>query len=232
MQRQQVKVDDSHITASYANFCRVTGTPEELIIDFGLNPQPFGIPPDPVIVTQRIVTNYFTAKRMLHALQLTVQRHEATFGVLETDVQKRVCPAPVPARIGLALRGASTAGSCSWNAAPVRRFAESRGRHVNRLDLVAKPFTVLHPWWGVCSRRPVRARPKRRDSCRSCVMDVTKWSAVLLGIASLAGGGCCCNQPGSWWGGSTYAGAINRRRILNRIRAVYGHPVRLRSQHR
>lgn len=91
-QRQQVKVDDSHINASYANFCRVTGTPEELIIDFGLNPQPFGIPPDPVIVTQRIVTNYYTAKRMLHALQLTVQRHEATFGVLETDVQKRVMP--------------------------------------------------------------------------------------------------------------------------------------------
>jgi len=27
---------------------------------------------------------------MLHALTLTVQRHEATFGVLETDVQKRV----------------------------------------------------------------------------------------------------------------------------------------------
>ena len=91
-QRQQVKVDDSHIVASYANFCRVTGTPEELIIDFGLNPQPFGIPADPVIATQRIVTNYFTAKRMLHALQLTVQRHEATFGVLETDVQKRVMP--------------------------------------------------------------------------------------------------------------------------------------------
>jgi hypothetical protein len=91
-QRQQVKVDDSHISASYANFCRVTGTPEELIIDFGLNPQPFGIPQEPVIVTQRIVTNYYTAKRMLHALQLTVQRHEATFGVLETDVQKRVMP--------------------------------------------------------------------------------------------------------------------------------------------
>ncbi len=103
-QRQQVKVDDSHITASYANFCRVTGTPEELIIDFGLNPQPFGIPQEPVIVTQRIVTNYYTAKRMLHALQLTVQRHEATFGVLETDVQKRVMPSTGPPR----LRAAST----------------------------------------------------------------------------------------------------------------------------
>lgn len=91
-QRQQVRVDDSNVTATYANFCRVTGTPEELIVDFGLNPQPFGIPPDPVVVSQRIVTNYYTAKRMLHALQLTVQRHEATFGVLETDVQKRVMP--------------------------------------------------------------------------------------------------------------------------------------------
>jgi hypothetical protein len=29
---------------------------------------------------------------MLHALTLTIQRHEATFGVLETDVQKRVMP--------------------------------------------------------------------------------------------------------------------------------------------
>ena len=80
----------------YSNFCRVTGTPEELIIDFGLNQQPFGIPTAPIAITQRIVTNFFTAKRMLHALQLTVQRHEATFGVLETDVQRRVHPSAQP----------------------------------------------------------------------------------------------------------------------------------------
>jgi hypothetical protein len=91
-QQQGVKVDDSKLIAMYANFCRVTGTPEELIIDFGLNPQPFGVPTEPVIVNQRIVTNFYTAKRMLHALQLTVQRHEQAFGVLETDVQKRVVP--------------------------------------------------------------------------------------------------------------------------------------------
>jgi hypothetical protein len=90
--QQGVKVDDSKLIAMYANFCRVTGTPEELIIDFGLNPQPFGVPSEPVIVNQRIVTNFYTAKRMLHALQLTVQRHEQAFGVLETDVQKRVVP--------------------------------------------------------------------------------------------------------------------------------------------
>ena len=92
-QRQQIQIDDSKATASYANFCRVTGTPEELIIDFGLNPQPFGVPTQPIPITQRLITNFYTAKRMLHALQLTIQRHEATFGVLETDVQKRVMPA-------------------------------------------------------------------------------------------------------------------------------------------
>ena len=77
----------------YANFCRVHGTPEELIVDFGLNPQPpLGTPaePIPVMITQRIITNYYTAKRMLHALTLTIQHHEAAFGVLETDVQRRV----------------------------------------------------------------------------------------------------------------------------------------------
>jgi len=91
-QRAQVQIDDANALANYANFCRVTGTPEELIIDFGLNPQPIGVPTQPIPITQRIITNFYTAKRMLHALSLTVQRHEATFGVLEIDVQKRVRP--------------------------------------------------------------------------------------------------------------------------------------------
>lgn len=90
--QQQIQIDDSKAVAMYVNFCRVTGTPEELIIDFGLNPQPFGVPTEPIAITQRIVTNFFTAKRMLHALHLTLQRHEQTFGVLETDVQRRVQP--------------------------------------------------------------------------------------------------------------------------------------------
>jgi hypothetical protein len=89
-QPQRVEVVDKNAISLYANFCRVTGTPEELILDFGLNAQPFGVPTEPVEVKQRIVTNYFTAKRMLQALHLSVQRHEAAFGVLETDVQKRV----------------------------------------------------------------------------------------------------------------------------------------------
>jgi hypothetical protein len=89
--RAEVHVDDSSAVVCYANFCRVTGTPEELILDFGLNSQPMGGTTS-VSISQRLVVNYFTAKRLLHALGLSIQRHETAFGVLETDVQKRVTP--------------------------------------------------------------------------------------------------------------------------------------------
>ncbi|MEC8473218.1 MAG: DUF3467 domain-containing protein [Planctomycetota bacterium] len=88
----QVQVNADHAMASYANFCRVTGSPEELIVDFGLNPQPIGVPKDPIEVKQRIIVNFYTAKRLLAALQMSVARHEAVFGVLETDINKRVRP--------------------------------------------------------------------------------------------------------------------------------------------
>lgn len=88
----QVQVLDDQAQATYANFCRVTGSPEELIVDFGLNPQPIGVPKDPIRVNQRIILNFFTAKRLLAALQMSVARHEAVFGVLETDINKRVRP--------------------------------------------------------------------------------------------------------------------------------------------
>lgn len=85
-----LEIDDSQTIACYANFCRVTGTPEELVVDFGLNPQPVGPPSQPIVVKQRVVMNLYTAKRLLQVLELTVQRHEAAFGALETDVQKRI----------------------------------------------------------------------------------------------------------------------------------------------
>ena len=49
-------------------FCRVTATPEEVILDFGLNPQPFATGRQEVKANQRIVMNFYTAKRLLTAL--------------------------------------------------------------------------------------------------------------------------------------------------------------------
>jgi hypothetical protein len=86
----EVAFDVSKTTSNYANFCRLSGTPEELLIDFGLNLQPTSSTRQPVAVSQRIVTGWHTAKRLLRVLQLTVDRHEAAFGVLETDVRRRL----------------------------------------------------------------------------------------------------------------------------------------------
>ena len=92
-QPAQPTIEPENLSPIYANFARVTGSPEELILDFGLNPQPFGDPTVGVKVSERIVMNYFTAKRLWGALGMALQRHEQAFGVLETDVNKRIVPA-------------------------------------------------------------------------------------------------------------------------------------------
>ena len=86
----RIEVDDSRATPSYANFIRVTGTPEELIVDFGMNPEPVGEPTKPIVVNQRVIMSFYTAKRLLAAMSMSVQRHEQVFGVLETDIEKRI----------------------------------------------------------------------------------------------------------------------------------------------
>jgi hypothetical protein len=88
-QMTEVHVDDSNVLPSYSNFCRVTATPEEVICDFGLNPQPFAQGRQDVKANQRIVMNFYTAKRLLTALGMTIQRHEQTFGAIELDVRRR-----------------------------------------------------------------------------------------------------------------------------------------------
>lgn len=87
----KVSIDESNLSTLYANFCRVTGTPEELLVDFGMNAQPMaGQGTDRIALSQRVVMNFYTAKRLLAAMNMAVQRHEAMFGELETNVQKRV----------------------------------------------------------------------------------------------------------------------------------------------
>ena len=88
-----IHIDDSSAQATYANFYRITGAPEEVLLDFGLNAEPIGPPRGPIRVNQRIVMNYHTAKRLLASLAMTIKRHEELFGVLETDIQKRMSTA-------------------------------------------------------------------------------------------------------------------------------------------
>jgi hypothetical protein len=87
-------VDADGLAAAYANFVRVSPSPEELVLDFGLNQNvPGSGQATAVKISDRLVLNYFTAKRLWGGLGLALQRHEQTFGVLEVDVNKRVLPA-------------------------------------------------------------------------------------------------------------------------------------------
>jgi hypothetical protein len=89
-QAGQFTVDSSSLSTVYANFCRVTGTPEELVLDFGLNTQMAPVPSEPVKLTHRLVMNFYTAKRLLGALHMAVQQHENAYGALEVDINKRL----------------------------------------------------------------------------------------------------------------------------------------------
>lgn len=91
-------IEAEGLAAIYANFVRVSPSPEELVLDFGLNPNLPGGQMVPIKVTERLVMNYFTAKRLWGGLGLALQRHEQMFGVLETDVNKRVLPPAQRAR--------------------------------------------------------------------------------------------------------------------------------------
>jgi hypothetical protein len=88
----QFPTDSSGLSTVYTNFCRVSVTPEELMLDFGLNTQVPPDPKEPIKLSQRVVMNFYTAKRLLNALHGVVQNHEATYGVLELDFQKRALP--------------------------------------------------------------------------------------------------------------------------------------------
>lgn len=92
----QPVIEPENLEPLYANFARVSGLPEELILDFGLNPQPAGAQPVPVKVSQRLVVNYYTAKRLWLALGAFLQRHEQAFGEVQIDVNKRVLPQRAP----------------------------------------------------------------------------------------------------------------------------------------
>jgi ribosomal protein L31 len=95
-QQQQAEIvlleKDAHV--AYSNFARVTSTAEEVIIDFCLNPNPFHTGRQEITVSQRLIMNFYTAKRLFSAMGMTLQRHEQTFGPIELDIRRRATGQP------------------------------------------------------------------------------------------------------------------------------------------
>ena len=88
------QLEESGVAGSYANFVRVTGSPEEVVLDFCLVPNPSERTEDKIAIQNRVVLSYYGAKRLLAALHQTVGRHEQRFGAVELDIRKRMINPP------------------------------------------------------------------------------------------------------------------------------------------
>ncbi len=99
-QQVRLRIDQAKMTTSYANAFRTSATAEEIMVDFGLNQVTQtrtgdqGNPGDPVgeilfQVNDRIVLNYYTAKRLAITLGQIIRRYEDQFGELKLNVAER-----------------------------------------------------------------------------------------------------------------------------------------------
>lgn len=100
-QRQvMLQVDERNLNTAYANTFRSNATAEEVIIDFGLNQvvpvnREAGAAEDTpknavrFEVKQRVIMNYFSAKRLAISLSQVIRRHEDQFGELKLNVAER-----------------------------------------------------------------------------------------------------------------------------------------------
>lgn len=93
---QQIPTDYSQLSTIYTNFCRISLTHEEVVLDFGLNTQMTPTVTEPIKLTHRVVMNFFTAKRLLNVLLNVINQYENIYGALEIDPQKRVRSFPRP----------------------------------------------------------------------------------------------------------------------------------------
>ncbi|MHB1156806.1 MAG: DUF3467 domain-containing protein [Phycisphaerales bacterium] len=101
-QQIRLNVDERQMHTSYANGFRTHSTVEEVIMDFGLNMAAQSRPAQQddaagaavneinFQVNDRIILNYYTAKRLALSLGQVIRRHEEQFGELKLNVPDRL----------------------------------------------------------------------------------------------------------------------------------------------
>ena len=104
-QQVRLRVDSRDMSTAYANAFRTHGTAEEVIIDFGMNmvmQAPAQTEGDSATgqdaasgeilfkLNDRVVMNYYSAKRLAITLGQIIRRHEDQFGELKLNVADRV----------------------------------------------------------------------------------------------------------------------------------------------
>ncbi len=90
-QQVQIRIDESKMSSSYANTIRSATTPDEIVLDFGLNMPGQGQNQQPVmnfIIGHRVVMNWSTAKRLYASLQQALAAYEQAYGTIELGAKQ------------------------------------------------------------------------------------------------------------------------------------------------
>jgi len=84
-------INTDNLKTTYANICRIAQTPNEMIVDFGMNPNFFGpILSEPLKLESRIIMSHDGAKRLALHLASAIKSYETKYGIIELDIAKRV----------------------------------------------------------------------------------------------------------------------------------------------
>lgn len=91
-----VRWDDSHLQPTYANFCNVSRTREEVVLVFGINQSWERAQHELVVqLTDRLVLSPFAAKRLAALVTDVIRAYETRFGTLGLEALQRQ-DTPIP----------------------------------------------------------------------------------------------------------------------------------------
>ncbi len=87
-QQVQLRIDETRMRTSYANTIRTSTTPDEVIMDFGVNmpvPTPDNKPMLVFDVSSRVVMNWRGAKRLAITLGNVIRQYEQSNGEINLN---------------------------------------------------------------------------------------------------------------------------------------------------
>ena len=92
----RLRIDETDVPTRYANSFRTNVTPEDVIIDFGMNTVTKANRTDKGVEaeilfknSEKMIINYYTAKRLAITLSRLVRVYEDRFGELKLNVTER-----------------------------------------------------------------------------------------------------------------------------------------------
>jgi hypothetical protein len=87
----QIPVDATNRETAYVNFVQAHLNEDEVYLDLGtFSRVATGTGLEPIVLTHRVIMNFFSAKRLAELLRTAVARHEQMFGVVELDPNRRL----------------------------------------------------------------------------------------------------------------------------------------------